>query len=1040
MQDDQHTPTVLAVLVVRNGEPWIRQALASVARQTYPRLGVLAVDNGSTDGSADVLERVLGPRRVVRLDGDRGFPGAVRHALERAAARQADFVLLMHDDVALDPAAVERMVAAAGRFEDVGIVGPKVVDWNRPEVLREVGFSADRFGYPHSPLEEGELDQEQYDAPREVLFVSSAAMLVPRSAWGRTGFPDERLTPADADLDYGWRMRVCGFRVLVAPDAVVRHRAATAGGVRDGQEPDRTRYRTERAALASVLKNCRLVTLLWVLPLYAVQGLGRLLLYLLSRRFDRAAEVLAAWGWNLAHLPGTIRRRFRVQAVRRVPDRAVGRYLAPTTARLTRWAQQASSLVLGRPAWVEEGEELEAAPFPRRVASVVAAHPVAIASVAAVVLTLVAFRGVLFVPRIEGGALPTFPNDPGAFFRAMAAPWRSTGFGGPEPPSPALIPLGVASFLSLGNPALLVRLLVALTPLAAGASCHVALRRLGARPGPAVVGAMSYGLSALVLWAASEGRIAAAVLLVALPWLSGRLVRAFSGDLPSRPLAWVVGTGMVLALAVSFFPAIRVSLGLVLVGLVVLPEPGGSRLRGAALSVGVAAVAAALVFPLVLAIAEAGTGGAAEGSAIADVLSLIRSAPGPSPGAGPAAAFLPVAGLLGFVLVEGRSRRAAWRALATFAAAVPLAWLAAAGRMPAGLSNPVAFLAAGTVVLAFLIGLGMGDVVPVGRRVAFGPRQLVGGLLVAVVVVGGLAQAIQALVGTWAVGEDRLPPGWPVVSAGTPGVPFRVLWLAQDNGRPFPAPGGDPDGRFLVGDQPMAYGVTGRRGRTIAATALPTAGPPYRRLEAVLGAALTGRIRHAGVLLGPFAIRFVVTDEDGLPGPAGQALAQQLDLDLLQRAGGLAVYRNARFLPKGVVVPGAGAVDAARATSLLAPLSIDAGAVLPLTRQRRAGWSGEVPEDPSLVVVGDRFDPRWRAGQASPFPAFGWALGFDAGAGPIEAAPANDLRRPIELATLGVLWLAALWIVRRRSRHRPETSAAGPVSRAETPEVAGSRR
>jgi GT2 family glycosyltransferase len=1041
MQDDHPTPTVLAVLVVRNGEPWIRQTLASLARQTYQRLGVLAVDNASTDGSADVLERVLGPRRVVSLDDDRGFPGAVRHALERPAATQADFVLLLHDDVALDPGAVERMVAAAGRHEDVGIVGPKVVDWNRPEVLREVGFSADRFGYPHSPLEEGELDQEQYDAPREVLFVSSAAMLIPRAAWSRVGFPDDRLTPADADLDYGWRMRVCGFRVVVAPDAVVRHRAATAAGVRDGAGPDRTRYRTERAALVSVLKNCRLVTLLWVLPLYAVQGLGRLLFYLASRRFERAGEVLAAWGWNVAHVPGTVRRRFRTQSMRRIPDRAVARYLVPATARLTRWAQQASSLVLGRAAWVEEGEELEAAPLPKRVASVVAAHPVAIASIAAVVFTLVAFRGVLFVPRIEGGALPVFPDDPADFFRAIAAPWRSTGFGGPEPPSPALIPLGVASFLTLGSPDLLARLLVALTPVVAGVSCHVALRRLGARPGPAVVGGISYALSALVLWSASEGRIAAAVLLVSLPWLSARLVRAFSATRPSRPLAWVVGTGMALALAVAFFPAIRLSLGLVLLGLVVLPEPGGSRPRGTALVVGAAVVAAALVFPLVVAIADAGTGGAAEGSAVADILSLVRSSPGPAPGAGPAAAFLPVAGLLGFALAEGRSRRAAWRALITVTAAVPLAWLATAGRLPPAISNPVAFLAAGTVALSFLVGLGAGDVVATGRRAAFGLRQVVGGLLVAAVVVGAVAQAVQALTGTWGVGEDRLPPAWPAVAAGDPGVSFRVLWLGPDEGRPFPPPGGDPDGRLEVGGQKVTYGVTGRRGRTIAATGLPAGGQPYRRLEAVLGAMLTERVRHGGGLLAPFAVRYVVTGEDGLPGTAAGALAQQLDLDLVQRAGGLAVYRNARFLPKGLVVPGFGAVEAARATSLLAPLSLDNATGAPLTGESGSRWTGEASEAPSLIVVADRFDPRWRAGPASPFPAFGWAVGFEAGAGRVEAAPVSDLRRPIELATLAVLWLTALWIVRRRSRDRRGTAGVAAVpAEAVRPEVAGSRR
>jgi GT2 family glycosyltransferase len=1034
MQQTNDHPSVLAVLVARNGAPWLRRVLSSLARQTHPRVGVLAVDNASSDGSADVLERMLGRRRVLRLDRDLGFPGAVRRALELPAAGEADFVLLLHDDVALEPHAVERMVEAARRVEGIGLVGPKVLDWDRPRVLREIGFSADRFGYPQSPLEEGELDQGQYDAPREVLFVSSAAMLLSRAAWSRAGLPDERLAPDDGDLDYGWRVRLAGFRVMVAPGAVAHHRGAAAAGVRAGAAPLRGRYRAERAALAALLTNCGLVTLLWVLPLYAIQGIGRLLLYLMSRRFDQAGEVMAAWGWNLAHFPGTLQRRVRAQSVRRVPDREVSRFLSPARARLTGSAQQASALLLGRrTARVEEGEELEAPPLPRRVASVVSAHPVAVASIAAVILTLVAFRGVLFVPRIEGGALPAFPHGPGDFFRAMAAPWRSTGFGGPEAPSPAMIPLGVASFLTLGDPDLLARLLVALTPVAAGVVCHLALRRLGATPGPSVVGGVSYALSALVLWAASEGRISVSVLLVTLPWLVARLPMAFAREGPHRPLRWVVGTGMALALVLSFFPAVRLSLGLVLVALLLLPEPGGSRVRGALLTVSAGAVAAALVFPLVVVLSASG-GGAAESAVHTDVLSLLRLSPGDAPGAGPGASFLPLAGVVGFVLAGGGIRRTAWRSFLVAAAGLPLAWLAAAHRLPEPVSNPVAFLSVAAVSLAFLAGLGAGSLGPTVLRAAFGLPQVLGAALVTVIVVGWAAQAFQTAVGAWAVGEDRLPPAWPVVASAEPGASFRVLWLGADDGRRFPPPGGDPEGRVATEEGvAVAYGVTGRRGTTIAGTALPSDGPPYRRLEIVLAEILSSRIRHGGSLLAPFGIRYVVAGEGRLPSPVVGALGDQLDIDLVQRAGGLSVYRNARLPVKAATFAGGEALDAARTPSLLAPLSLDAASAEPLARRDGATWSGSVSETPSLVVVGDRFDPRWRAGQATPFPAFGWALGFEADQGEVRAALERDVRRPVELIALTALWAVALWFVRREGReeaagHRSGSSPPVPTA------------
>jgi GT2 family glycosyltransferase len=92
-------PSVLVILVVKDGEAWVRGTLAALAKQKYPRLGIIAVDNGSTDGSGEILRTMLGDVRVVRLRTNVGFPAAVAEALRRAAgAANADYLLLLHDD------------------------------------------------------------------------------------------------------------------------------------------------------------------------------------------------------------------------------------------------------------------------------------------------------------------------------------------------------------------------------------------------------------------------------------------------------------------------------------------------------------------------------------------------------------------------------------------------------------------------------------------------------------------------------------------------------------------------------------------------------------------------------------------------------------------------------------------------------------------------------------------------------------------------------------------------------------------------------
>ena len=1028
-------PSVLAVLVARNGAAWLPRTLRSLARQTYPRLGVLAVDNASTDGSADLLEKALGSRRVIRSEDDLGFARSIRRVMEIPAIQNVDYLLLLHDDVALAPQAVARLVEEAGRVQGVGVVGPKVLDWEG-RVLLEVGFSTDRFGYPHSPLEDEEIDQGQYDAPREVLFVSSAVMLVSREVLERVGPPDDRLAPARDDLDLCWRVRLAGFRVLVTPRAVAVHRMARERGERSGARAPRPRYETERASLAAILVNYRVLTLVWVLPLYGVQGLGRLVLYLLGRRFDRAGEILSAWGWNVLHLPGTISRRVRAQATRRVSDREIARFMSPAGARLQRWAIQASGLLVGgRAAQVEEGEELEVPPLRQRVASVVSDHPVAFAWIGGAIVTAVAFRDVLFAPGIEGGAYPGFPPDAASFFEAFAAAWRSTGFGGPDMASPALVPLGLGSYLTLGDPHLLGRLLVGLGPIAAGASCYVAVRRLGPGPGAAVVAAVSYGAAAPPLWASSEGRISVIVLLAALPIVVSRLVAGFAPGGPSRPLRWAVGTGMALAAVVAFEPSAWIAVAAAALPLVVLPERRGSRTRGLVLASGAAVVAGLLLFPFVATLVQAGS--TAGPPARARFIDLLLLAPGPGPGSGVTAAFLPLAGVLAFAVAA--QRRAAWRALSTAAAGIPLAWLAAAGRLPVPLDEPVPYVAASALSLAFLVGLGVAGMPHGVRRAAFGTPQIVAVLTTAVLVLGLAGQAIRILPGTWAVGQDRVAPAWPVVTSTEPGTPFRVLWLGSDDGLPFPPPGGDPEGVAVAERAEVAYAVTGRAGRSLLAIGTPPDEPALLRVESILTAMLDGRISHTGALLGPMGIRYVVAGEDRLPVPAARRLGEQVDLDLVQRAGGLSIYRNARAVPPAAVLPGESAVASARSEALLSATRVS-GATAGRLHGGPEVLTGTAPEGGvSLLLVSDRFDPRWRArspaGEVAPFPAFGWALGFEGLPGPVTVSFEGGTRRTVELAALGLLWAVALWSIRRTARDERPTRSSVVTRSVDAPAV-----
>src|SRR5439155_17986969 len=298
--------SVLLLLVASNAESWLPDVIEGVRNQSFDELEVLAVDNASTDRSRRLLEVAFGPENVVSLDRRVGYGRALAAGLKVAAERKsaATAFLLLHDDAAMDPETVDAMVAALAR-DRVGIVGAKIVDWEAPERLLEVGLTTDRFGRIFNPLEPGELDQGQHDGLKEVFYSSSACLLVSRDVVERIGLFDLRYAMLRDDFDLCWRARVAGYRAVVTTQARVRHVGASINRKREGPVAGRQRYFSERNLFASLIKNYSAPNLLYALPISLGVSLMNSVLFAFTGRRNAARQTLSALQWNLVHLPST---------------------------------------------------------------------------------------------------------------------------------------------------------------------------------------------------------------------------------------------------------------------------------------------------------------------------------------------------------------------------------------------------------------------------------------------------------------------------------------------------------------------------------------------------------------------------------------------------------------------------------------------------------------------------------------------------------------------------------------------------------------
>jgi GT2 family glycosyltransferase len=1011
------TPSVLALLVVGPGSSSsLRDCLLSLAHQSYPRVGVLAVDDGAAADAREMLLRSLGARRVLRNERRLGSARSVTAALDRPVAKAADFVLLVDPQAVLDKDAVGRLVEAAVGIgvEDVGIVGAKIVDRDHPRSLRDIGRSSDRFGHPSSPLQPGEIDQGQFDRVLEVLCVSSASMLISREALDRTDLFDERLDREHSDLDFCWRARVAGYRILMTPLARVRLAGGTGEeGSRAPAAPRGARYEEDRSAIAAMLKSYSLVSLLWVVPAALLLGTLRFVYLVLGRRFEEAFDVAAAWGWNFAHLPGTLSRRRRAQKARRVRDRALRRFMESAGLRSPRWFATAERILEEQRA-IDEADEGE--PIQRRLrdrtASLVGSHPVIVASFLAVLVGAVAVRELIAAGSLAGGALPAFPDRAGDLFAELASAVRSTPLGGPLAPSPVVGALGALSVAALGDPHLAQKAILIAGPPLAAILMYRATVRMSVRPGPAVLAAAAYGLGALTLWAFSQGRLGLLIALAVLPAAAERIETAFSRDEPpgGRP-RFVAGSAVTFAVGVASYPGILLAIA-VLVLIRVLTGP--DRRRGSMLTGAAVVGAAVLLFPFVPTLLA--DGGRALSSLVGTTEPdrLARLSLGSGPGSWPVAAFLPIGAVLGLGLVRSELRGPAARAAVAGGAGLILSWLAAANYLPRVLSNPPIFAALAAVSMAGLIGFGLTSFTGSLRFESFGLRQVGGGMLALILGAGLLLQSLASMAGTWDVGrpEERIPPAWAVVSGSSNGS-FRVLWLTGDRGDGLPPPAGDPERRLEAGEATIRYALTDRRGASVLDTGRPLSGPGPDHLERALAEILGGTTRHGGALLSPFGIRFVVAEQGVLPAATREALAAQLDVNLLP-ATGFTIYRNASAVPPAAVLETEPADREIMGVG--DPSTIARWHPVPAVPLERAsgGWNG--PALSGTVFLSVEYDAQWalRGTSTPPDVAFGWATSFQANGEPVHVRHEGGLPAKIQVVLLTLLWLAALWATRKR--------------------------
>ncbi len=908
-QREPEKPAVVGVIVAHEPGEWFADTLRSFAEQTYENLSVLVIDTAADPALPARVADVLPAAHLRQVPRGTPFGAAANEVL--SAVQGASFLVLAHDDVRLSPDAVQVMVEEAFRA-NAGIVGPKLVEWHRPDRLLSVGMGADKTGYPSALAERGELDQSQHDSVRDVFYVPGAVTLVRADLFATLGGYDPGIDYHADDLDLCWRARVVGARVVVAPAARVGHLEAL--GVRRPVD-DRRRLQM-RHRLRAMRVSYRWSTRFRVVPQAALLALAEIVYCVILGRFRQARDVWGAWWWNFRHSSEARRRRRALNVVRAVPDREVRRQQVRGSVRFAAFLR---GQIGSREDRLPDVAGTSAGDARRLRTS--KARSAFVAWFVLMLALVVGSRELIFGRLSAVGELLSFGSSATGLLDAWASGYRAVGLGAVAAAPTILGLAGGLGVVLLGALELLRKVAVlGLLPVGLAGMWRLC-RPIGSRRS-SIVALVVYAAIPVPYNAIAGGSWSALAVYAAAPWVLGQLARA-SSIAPFGPLGGIAGpavrdrplvqralvVGVVSGLVALVLPA-GLMIGPILAVALVLGGLLAGQVRGTwallVTGVGGAVVAVVLQLPWTVSLASgpwsAWVGAPASGTDI-DVPAILRFHTGPL-GAGPLGYMFLVAAAL--ALLIGREWRLGWavRGWVLALGGMAAVWVQAQGWIPEARIAPELLLVPAAAGLALATAMGMAAFEVDLRDYHFGLRQVASVLAAAALVVATVPVLGAVAEGSWGQPRGDFDGTLNFMNHEGESDDFRVLWVGEASSLPIQGWWVDPP--TSQEQAALAY-ATSDDGTPTLVDFLPGApSAETEQLGELLRTTVEGGTSRLGAALAPAGVRYIVVPLAPAPEPYVRptqrpddllaALDGQLDLSPVTAAGTV-VYRNDTWQP-----------------------------------------------------------------------------------------------------------------------------------------------
>lgn len=231
---------VCCILLNWNGWKDTLACLASLHDCCDSALSILVVDNGSTDDSVSII-RAEWPRvEILETKQNLGFAGGNNRGIQLALERNFKYIWLLNNDTVVTPETLSALISLAESDPGLGEVGSVLFYMDEPNRIQawgggKVNLWAGRSRHWLKAVNRADLD-----------YLTAASVLLPARVFREVGLLDPRYFMYWEDTDLSFRIRAAGWRIGVAPDAVVYHKESASSGKKS---PTLDRYMTASGAL-----------------------------------------------------------------------------------------------------------------------------------------------------------------------------------------------------------------------------------------------------------------------------------------------------------------------------------------------------------------------------------------------------------------------------------------------------------------------------------------------------------------------------------------------------------------------------------------------------------------------------------------------------------------------------------------------------------------------------------------------------------------------------------------------------------------------